>query len=165
VTPHALDPKIPRELGGLEKGDLFHEASFRLGDPAAPALAGIRASDIADKIETYERLYQKELRQFPAEGLRRSIATVLGVDCWRRANSISRMELKDLALAHATLLNLQGAQKAQADMAKQYMDMAGALADLYSFLFQNFPDELARGQASGQSLFQVAKRVMLGDKK
>ena len=155
TTPHAADPR-PYET---------HERMFMLGDPAAPALAGIRASEIADKIERYEGLYAKELTKFPLSRFHSFVAWVFGFDHWRRANAIARMELKDLALAHATALNSEVARKAQEDLAVQYRALGGDLNDFHHFLMEHFRNETMAAIDTNQTLFQLAKQLLIDFKK
>ena len=150
----------------------FHEKMFLMGDPAAPAIAGIRSSKIADTLEAYEKLYAAELAKFPEHsptllrpGLQRFLARLFGFDHWRNANQIARMELKDLALAHATVLNSQVAKAAQEDLNAQYIKIGGDLNDFHHFLLEHFRSDLIAGIDLNKSLFQITKELMLELKK
>jgi hypothetical protein len=159
MTPRAVDPR------GYES----HEQMFLRGDPAAPALAGIRPSAIADKIEAYEKIYADELAMFPATTKGRYpflfLARVFGFDHWHKALMIARMELKELALAHATTLNDKVARAAQDDLAVQYRALGGDLNDFHHFLIEHFRNETIEGIDTKQTLFQIAKRLLIKFKK
>jgi len=163
-TKQSFEPYTPYEVG--QDKPQAHEMMFLNGDIAAPALAGIRQSEIADKLELFQRHYADEQRLFPAVGrVRLFIANIFGFGHWNNALAISRLELKELALAHATALNNANAQKIQADFAEQHRILAGDLSEFRRFLLDNFPNELARGVELKRSLFDVAKEILLEKKK
>ena len=154
TTPTAVDPKSYES----------YERMFLRGDPAAPALAGIRPSEIADKMEAYEKLYADELANFPASGFHSALAKLFGFDHWRKAGLIARMELKELALAHSSLLNNAVARVAQEDLAAQHLVLAGDLNEFHHFLLEHFRNETIEGIDTKQTLFQIAKKLLLKNK-
>jgi hypothetical protein len=143
----------------------LHERLFAQGDPAAPALAGIRASEIADKLELYEKHFSEEWKRIPKFTPFRFIGWLIGVHHTEKALQIARMELKDLALAHATTLNDANAKKIQENFYGQYLELAGNMNDFHHFLKENYPQETRDGIETHRTLFEIAKGIMIEQRK
>jgi len=155
-----------------------HERMFLGGDPAAPALAGIRKSEITDKLELYEKHFAEETRQLPEELAKMPSGIVLRLFGWlgfrhtenalaltQGALKIARMELKDLAIAHATALNNQNAEIIKGDFYKQYTELAGNLNDFHHFLIDNYRRETEDGIATHRTLLDIAKGIIIEQRK
>jgi hypothetical protein len=161
VDPFLGAPEL-RNLPGLE----LHERMYLSGDPAAPAIAGIRQSAIADKLELFEKHYALEMKDFPhLNWLNRLVAWAFGFSHYIRALQIARTELENLALAHAETLNNENAKTIQADFYQQWIKLGGDLREFESFLFEQFRYDLEAGQSTNRNLFQIAKGIMLEQKK
>lgn len=153
------------------------ERMFLSGDPAAPALAGIRKSEIADKLELYEKHFSEEQRSLSDARARRPklLLAFFGWMGFRHteqalaltegALKIARMELKDLALAHATELNRQNAEVIKGDFYKQYTELAGDMNDFHHFLMDNYPRETREAIEQHRTLFDIAKSIIIDQRK
>lgn len=153
------------------------ERMFIAGDPAAPALAGIRKSEIADKLELYEKHYSEETKSLSDAKVRRPkiLLMLLGwlgfhhtedaLALAEGALKIARMELKDLALAHATELNRQNAEVIKADFYKQYTELAGNMNDFHHFLMDNYPVQTREATEQHRTLFDTAKSIIIEQRK
>jgi hypothetical protein len=163
------------------------ERMFLSGDPAAPALAGIRKSEIADKLELYEKHFSDEYvhvvnlatelvklprRAWPYRLIFRLCGFVdkedfliKGFQAAGNALKIARMELKDLAIAHATELNRQNAEVIKGDFYKQYTELAGNMNDFHHFLMDNYPRETREAMEQHRTLFDIGKSIIIEQRK
>lgn len=155
------------------------ERMFRSGDPAAPALAGIRESAIADQLELYEKHFAEQFIPIAGEEAQRPVGIILDLfgrlfGFWhtekalgltRSALKIARMELKDLAIAHATELNRQNAEVIKADFYTQYTELAGNMNDFHHFLMDNYPREIREATEQHRTLFDTAKSIIIEQRK
>ena len=142
-----------------------HENLTISGDPGAAAIAGIRQSEIADKLELYEKHFAKEWDRIPSRSPFRFIAWLLGFHHIQNALRISRMELKELALAHATELNRQKTEEIKKDFYGQYLELAGNMNDFHHFLMENYPLQTREATEQHRTLFDTAKSIIIEQRK
>jgi hypothetical protein len=133
---------------------------------ASTAIAGMRKSDLSDKLEMFERHYLDWLGvAVNADGhligeqwftpLRR-----LQMRIARTAIEIFRAEIATLATAAAEALNDQAAANARENFYPAYLKLVDDQRALRAFLDENFKSYVTDGLAREQSIIEIAKTVM-----
>jgi hypothetical protein len=134
---------------------------------AALAIKGMPPGEISDKAELIERQYYQWLgveinddglvaskRWFT--GLRRMILWIA-----RRPMGIFRLEVAELGLACAKLLNDKRAAASQQEFYSQYVKMVKENQELHSFLYEHFRHDLAEAEVRDIPLSQLVKELLL----
>lgn len=159
------------------------------------AIEGMGPSEIANKLELYERHYDDWLEHWgegfslrPADEMADSAATDLvgkilcrafpktvtdmlertresAIMIMKGACKIFRQEVEELALAHAKAMTDLRAASARDSFHAQYCKMVDENRQLRSFLLGNFAEYVERADALHIPLIDIAKTIMMDQKR